>query len=109
MAYKERRRHIRKTRKMRQVEAAFGRPIETVLEELYKTNTFEGVSSQLGKIGVDVSLGTLSLWFLKLDLPTRRWLIPEKGDHQRDGGADGGEMDKRRAGFSLGGGTDENV
>ncbi|MCL4499815.1 MAG: hypothetical protein M1335_06215 [Chloroflexi bacterium] len=79
---------IKKTAKMRSVERAFSRPVEVVLEELYRTRTLQETAIELKNMGVDVSIGTLSVWFLKFGIGTRRWAHPEemKGSRRTPGG-----------------------
>lgn len=77
-----------KTRRMRQIEARYGRPVKKVLRDLYQTRTLKEVSAELRRAGIDVSVGTLSMWFLKLNIATRCWTLPEEqGEETTDGKA----------------------
>ncbi|MCL5291029.1 MAG: hypothetical protein M1548_00665 [Actinobacteria bacterium] len=79
-----RKKAVRKTAKMRLIEERFGRPVEALLRDLYRTQTMKQITEHLKKSGVGVSVGTLSIWFLKLGIETRRWTHPEEFE---EGGA----------------------
>lgn len=66
----------RKTSKMLQIEAHFDTPIKELLTDLYKTKTMPEIVEYLKSEGIKVSQGSLSQWFLRLDIPTRTWQIP---------------------------------
>lgn len=68
----------KKTAKMKKIEERFGRPVEAVLRDLYRTMTMKQITDYLKKNGIEVSVGTLSVWFLKLGIDTRRWAHPEE-------------------------------
>lgn len=68
----------KKTAKMRLIEEKFGRPVEAVLRDLYRTMTMKQITDYLRGYGIGVSVGTLSVWFLKLGIGTRRWAHPEE-------------------------------
>ncbi len=68
----------KKTAKMRSIEEKFGRPVDAVLRDLYRTMTMKQITEYLRNQGVEVSVGTLSVWFLKLGIDTRRWAHPEE-------------------------------
>lgn len=67
-----RRRERIKTEAMIEIEEKLGRPIEEILEGLYvKHGTLEGVAEELG-----LSISTISIWMLRLDIPTRQVVEP---------------------------------
>ena len=79
---------VKKTKKMREVEARFGDSIENVIREFYisKNKTLEELA---GLFGVNIS--TVWLWMLKLGIPTRQWHLPEEAEAKggKEAGIDG--------------------
>ena len=64
----------RKTRKMLEIEKQYGESIEKLLARLYvEHGTMEGVAEELG-----VAVSTISMWFLRLGLPTAERRVPEE-------------------------------
>ena len=68
----------RKTKRMRLVEAKYGRPLEEVLGSLYRDlGSIQGVARALG-----TSRCTVWMWMRLCDIEVRQWLLP--GDGQQD-------------------------
>jgi transposase len=59
--------------KMAEVEVRFGEPIETLIRRYYyeKGYTLDDLAELFG-----VGRATVSIWMLKLGLPTRDWTLP---------------------------------
>jgi len=68
-----------KTPSMQLLELRYGKPIETLLRELYhdRRMTLEQMSKELG-----VGMGTLSKWMSRFGIPRREpvWVLPAASD-----------------------------
>ena len=72
-------RNMVKTKKMIAIEKASGREIKELLSDLNRQMTQIDVCEYLKeKYGISVSQGVLSLWFLKLGIPTRSFQLPDE-------------------------------
>lgn len=68
----------KKTKLMLQVEETTGKNLRELLIELYETMTFQDIVHFFKcnyEIGITIS--GLSRWFLKLNIHTREWRVPE--------------------------------
>ncbi|MCL6559072.1 MAG: transposase family protein [Firmicutes bacterium] len=69
--------------KMAEIEARFGEPIETLIRHYYYEREY--TLDQLAKL-FGVSRATVSVWMLKLGLPTRNWKLPDPDNDRRNPG-----------------------
>lgn len=68
----------KKTKLMLQVEEVTEKNLKELLIELYATMTFQDVVHFFKcNYGIDITISGLSRWFLKFNIPTREWRLPE--------------------------------
>jgi hypothetical protein len=71
----------KKTKKMIEIEKRSGKEIRDFLVDLYvsKNMTFWKIVEHLEKdYKIHITVSGIYRWFLKLDIPTREWRLPER-------------------------------
>ncbi len=64
----------KKTRRMRELEERFGKPIDELLREQYRSlGTLERVGQALG-----IGPATVWFWMFKFGIDRRQWVLPEE-------------------------------